>query len=110
MAWIKRNLFFTIGSVIALLLLGAAGYYIYKGWSYNRDQMDAVTAAYGQLAQDYNSNPSPGNEQMDNIKAAQDQIKQLQDWIEKARTQFKAVTPIPNPSNGVVTTRRLRGL
>jgi hypothetical protein len=109
MAWIKRNLFFTIGSVIALLLLGAAGYYIYKGWSYNRDQMDAVTAAYGQLAQDYNSNPSPGNEQMDNIKAAQDQIKQLEDWIDKAKTHFQAVTPIPNPSNGVVTDQAFAG-
>jgi hypothetical protein len=91
------------------VLLGAAGYYIYKGWSYNRDEMQAVTDAYNQLAQDYSANPSPGNEKVDNIKAAQDQIKQLQDWIDQAKTHFKAVTPIPNPSGGVVTDQAFAG-
>ncbi|HTR40977.1 MAG TPA: Amuc_1100 family pilus-like protein [Pseudomonadales bacterium] len=109
MAWIKRNLFFTIGGFIALILLGAAGYYIYTSWSYNRDQMQKVTDAYGQLAQDYNSNPSPGNADVDNIKAAQDQIKQLEDWIDKAKTHFQTVTPIPNPAGGVVTDQAFAG-
>jgi hypothetical protein len=35
MAWIKRNLFFVIGGILAMGLLGAAGFYNYKGWSHN---------------------------------------------------------------------------
>jgi hypothetical protein len=109
MAWIKRNLFFTIGGVIALLLLGAAGYYGYKSWSHNRDEMQAVTDAYAQLAQDYNSTPSPGNDQINNIEASQEQTKELENWIEEAKQHFKAVTPIPDPSVGALTDQAFAG-
>jgi hypothetical protein len=109
MAWIKRNLFFTIGSVIALLLLGAAGYYNFSSWSQNKAGMDKVQEAYNQLAQDYNSQPSPGNDQVDNIKTAQEQEQQLREWIKEAAAHFQAAPPIPNPSDGVVTTEEFAG-
>ncbi len=47
MDWIKRNLFFTIGGVVALALLGAAGFYFYVGWRHN-------AAAFVQLSEIYN--------------------------------------------------------
>jgi hypothetical protein len=111
MAWIKRNLGFTIGGVIALLLLGAASYYIYKSWSHNHEAWDAVTQAVQKLKDDYNTKsiPPPGNEKVDNIKAAQEQTKQLEDWIDQARTYFQAVEPIPNPTSGVVTDQEFAG-
>ena len=112
MAWIKRNLGFTILGGIALLLLGAASFYLYKSWSHNNEAWDAVKTKYDQLKQDYTPSsgvPLPGNDKVDNIKAAQDQTKQLEDWIDKARTHFQAVTPIPNPSNGVVTDQEFAG-
>jgi len=109
MAWIKRNLFFTIGGVIALVLLGAAGYYIYKSWSHNNDQMQAVTDAYGQLAKDYNNIPSPGNDKINNIEAAQEQTRELESWIGEAKKHFKAVTPIPDPSVGALTDQAFAG-
>ena len=36
MGWLKRNLFFAIGGVLALGLLAAAGYYDYAGWARNQ--------------------------------------------------------------------------
>lgn len=32
MAWIKRNLFFVVGGVVALILMGVAGYYLYSNY------------------------------------------------------------------------------
>ena len=32
MMWIKRNLFFVVVGILALGLLGAAGFYDYKSW------------------------------------------------------------------------------
>jgi len=106
MAWIKRNLFFTIGSVIALVLLGAAGYYIFKGWSEDRSAWGDLTSAYNQL-QGYNSKtPAPGNEKINNIQAANDQARQWEDWVKQARAHFKTVPPIPS---GVLTDQAFAG-
>ena len=35
MSWIKRNLFFVIGSVVALALMGLAGWFLYTKWNLN---------------------------------------------------------------------------
>jgi hypothetical protein len=109
MAWIKRNLFFTIGGVVALLLMGAAGYYNYKSWNHNKEEWAALSDAYDQLQQDYNTTPSPGNDQVDNIKAAQDQEQQIRDWISQAKQQFTPVPPIPNPPDGNISTEEFAG-
>lgn len=109
MAWIKRNLFFTVGGVIALLLLGASGYYNYRGWSDNRTKMAALQDAYNQLQGLLSRVPSPGNEEVDNIQAAKDQEQQLADWIASAKAHFKPTLPIPNPPDGTVTTEEFAG-
>ena len=96
MAWIKRNLFFTIGSVIALILLGAAGFYTFKGWSEDRSAWGQLTDAYTQLQNFYSKQPSPGNEKINNIQTAKDQAAQLEDWVKQARAHFKTVPPIPS--------------
>ncbi len=43
MIWIKRNLFFVIGGVLALGLLGAAGFYDYTSWRRNTVAFDKLT-------------------------------------------------------------------
>jgi hypothetical protein len=106
MAWIKRNLFFAIGGFIALLLLGATGYYGFKSWSDNRSKMAQLQEAYNDLQTALNKSPSPTDE---NIAAARDQEAQLRKWIGSAREHFKPVPPIPNPPDGVVTTEQFAG-
>ena len=100
MGWIKRNLFFTIGGVIALVLLGAASFYNFKSWRHNHDSTASVEDAYQQLQGYYNQVPTPSDT---NITIAKLQATQLRDWIGQARKHFVPVPPIPNPNEGAVT-------
>ncbi len=90
MAWIKRNLFFVIGGILALGLLGAAGYYNYKGWSHNSAAFDKLNQIYGTLRNLTGKKPSPGNDKVDNIAAAREQERQIRDWIRQAAGLFSA--------------------
>jgi hypothetical protein len=106
MGWIKRNLFFTIGGVIALAFLGAAIYYNLESWNHNRKAFASLQEAYGELQNYYNQKPTPSET---NILTEQLEEKQLRDWIDQARTHFAPIAPIPNPPNGVVTTEAFAG-
>jgi len=109
MAWIKRNLFFTIGGVIALILLGAAGYYDFKAWAHNGDAMSTLTQAYNDLREDYKKPISPSDQHPNNIDVAHDQEKQLRGWVGQARKYFEVISPIPNPPDGVVKDQQFAG-
>lgn len=37
MDWIKRNLYFLVGSLVAVALMGLAGWYLYSKWQLNND-------------------------------------------------------------------------
>jgi hypothetical protein len=96
MGWIKRNLFFAIGGIVALLLLGAAGYYDYASWSHNSTTFDKLNEIYGTLKTLGDEKPGPGNAKVDNIKAAKDQEAIVGDWNNQATTNFfKPIAPVP---------------
>ena len=101
MGWIKRNLFFAIGGIIALLLLGAAGYYDYASWSHNSSAFDKLNEIYGQLKTLGDEKPGPGNAKVDNIKAAKDDEAVIRDWINQTGNFFQPITPVP--TNAVVS-------
>jgi len=109
MAWIKRNLFFVIGGMLALGLLGAAGFYNYKGWSHNTAKYDQLKEIYGTLRNLTSQKPSPGNEKVDNIKAAKEQEAQIRDWIRQAAHYFQPIAPIPNTGNNAVSSEAFAG-
>jgi hypothetical protein len=94
MGWIKRNLFFVIGGILALGLLGAAGYYIYASWSHNAKAFDDLTQVVQNLKQLADTKPSPGNSKIDNIQIAKDQQKQLQDWLATSGNKFTPIAPV----------------
>jgi hypothetical protein len=96
MGWVKRNLLFTIGGIIALLLLGAAGYYDYTSWSHNSEKFDQLNEIYSKLNELNNQKPAPGNGKVDNIKTARDQETEVRDWINRTGDYFKPIAPIPD--------------
>jgi hypothetical protein len=103
MAWIKRNLFFVIGGILAIGLLGAAGYYNYKGWSHNKAAFDELNGIYKTLRDLTGNKLSPGNDKVDNIAAAREQERQIRDWIRQAGDYFQPIAPIPNTGNNAVS-------
>jgi hypothetical protein len=104
MAWIKRNLFFVIGGILALALLGAAGYYNYREWRRNSAAYDTLKQYYDTLRSLITTPKiSPGNDKVDNIAAAREQERQVRDWIRQASEYFQPIAPIPAPVNGTVT-------
>jgi hypothetical protein len=106
MAWIRRNLFFVIGAVIAVGLLAAVGVYDYKNWQRNNAALDALNQTYAALQRLNSQNPSPGNDKIDNIKAAREQEQQLHEWIQQAGQYFQPIPPIPDPASGAMTDAR----
>ncbi|MGD1088596.1 MAG: hypothetical protein ABR955_07695 [Verrucomicrobiota bacterium] len=103
MVWIKRNLFFVIVAILAVGLLAAAGVYGFKNWRRNAAGMATLNEAYNTLKQLHTQNPSPGNDQVNNIETARQQEEELRAWIEQARNYFQPIPPIPNPTADGVT-------
>ncbi|MGO8838630.1 MAG: hypothetical protein ACLQAH_06455 [Limisphaerales bacterium] len=103
MAWIKRNLFFVVGGILAIGLLGAAGYYNYMGWSHNTAAFDKLNGIYSQLREVANKKPAPGNEKVNNIEAAKQQERELREWIQQAGGYFQPIAPIPNTGTNTVS-------
>ncbi len=103
MAWIKRNLVFVIIGVLAVGMLGWAGFYNYEGWRHNTAAFDKLNEIYNTLREYATKKPSPGNEKVDNIKAAKEQEARLREWIQQARNDFQPIAPIPNAGTNAVS-------
>jgi hypothetical protein len=103
MAWIKRNLFFVIGGVIALALLGAAGFYDFSEWHRNSASFDKLNEIYGTLRDATQQKPSPGNAKVNNTETAKAQERQIRERIAGTKEYFQPIAPIPNLTNTPVT-------
>jgi hypothetical protein len=98
MGWIKRNLFFAIGGIVTLGLLGASGFYIYNDWNRNSVATDKLDEIYGTLKSLQGQTPSPGNAKIDNTQIAREQQQQLRSWIDSAGKFFQPIPSIPPDS------------
>jgi hypothetical protein len=96
MSWIKRNLFFVTGSVVALVLMGLAGWFLYSKWTLNNDILAKLNADYDELKGLNNQKPHPGAGQINNIKLAQQQRDQVRDFVKKNRTYFQPIPRVPD--------------
>ncbi len=105
MDWIKRNLYFLIGGLVALALMGLAGYYLYSKMELNSSKLTELDEAYGKLKRLSEQNPHPGNDKVDNIKAAKEQQQALKAYLQKARERLQKCPPIPVPESGKLTSQ-----
>jgi hypothetical protein len=96
MSWLKRNLFFVIGSLVALVLMGLAAFFLYTKWSLNNQVLANLNADYAELKTLNGANPHPGSGSVDNIKAAKEQREQLRDFLKKTRSYFESIPRIPD--------------
>lgn len=93
---IKQNWRLVVTIVIGLaILLGAAGFLFasYRGAKLVMEQLAQQSQELDRLSR---LNPHPGNERVDNIKAALEQEEQIKKLIEQARSLF---VPIEYPTN-----------
>jgi hypothetical protein len=103
MSWIKRNLYFLIGSAVALALIGLAGWFLYTKWQLNGENLAKLGRDYSTLVDLNSKKPHPGNEKINNYDAAIKQTAQLLAFKEKARSQFRRILPIPDLPQGELT-------
>src|SRR2546430_16593962 len=97
MSWVKRNLYFVIGSALALILMGLAGWYLYSKWSLNNEIVTKLDEQYARLHRLNKLNPHPGEPgKTDNVQEAKDQQQQLRTVIRKAQPHFERIAPIPD--------------
>ena len=105
MDWIKRNLYFVIGSLAALVLMGLAGYYLYSKWQLNNEILGKLQEQYAKLERLNKQRPHPGSGKVDNIKAAKEQQQQLRAYSQKARQYFQNCPPTPVPQSDKLTSQ-----
>lgn len=95
MSWIKRNLYFLIGSVIALVLLGLAGFYCYSKWNVNNKALEDLTQKHEDLKK-LNSEPILPGPKNENTELAREQIKEAKGVVDKTRAGFQSIPRIPD--------------
>ena len=96
MSWLKRNLFFAIGSLVALILMGLAGWFLYSKWSQNNDVLASLNNDYEELKNLNSKNPHPGSGSINNIQLAKEQRTQLLDFMKKTGPFFAPVPRVPD--------------
>lgn len=99
MDWIKRNLIFVIGAVVALVLLGLAGWYSFSGYSNNAARKEELNAQYEELKRLKAMKPAPGEGKVDNIKLAQEQEQEVREFIGKLTQRLQRIPPLPPGTN-----------
>ena len=99
MGWIKRNIFFVVGGVVSLLLLGGAGYYIWSESSRNANAGHDLTEVYDTLDKLAKLEPKPGNDKVNNAAIAKEQEQELRNWINSAGAYFQPISGIPPGRN-----------
>src|ERR1035437_259977 len=95
MGLIKRNLIFVASGLLALGLMGGAGFFIYTGWARNSEKSDKLNEIYGKLQEIAQSPQQPGNQKINNTQIAKEEEKQVRDWIASAGKYFQNIPAIP---------------
>jgi len=103
MDWIKRNLWFVVGGVVALGLLGGAAWYNYTRYQSYAAAKEKLNANYEELKRLYGQNPSPGNDKIDNVKNAQEQKATVQAMLAKLGRYYQPIPPVVNMTSNTIT-------
>ena len=92
MSWAKRNLYFLISAILAVVLLLAAIWYCYSSWSANNANWEQLSSAYTTLSQ----LKIPSDEVLQSLR---DQTTNVLESIAAAKKVFVPVPSIPPGTN-----------
>lgn len=96
MNWVKRNLIFLVGSIVALALMGGAGLYVSGKLAKNAVSREELNKAYTELKRLKEQRPHPGDgARVDNIKAAKGQREELLGHVRASGRTFQPIAAIP---------------
>ena len=93
MTWIKRNILFVAVGVAALLLMGFAGFFLFKNMSQDTTVTEELNQQIAELRRIYEQPVHPGTDTVDNLGAAKKEQKRLNDFLADARKLFVPVQP-----------------
>ncbi|MBK9138815.1 MAG: hypothetical protein IPM17_08655 [Verrucomicrobia bacterium] len=96
MDWIKQNLVWVAGGVVALVLLAFAGFFLYSKYTLEAEVSANLQAQTDELDRLSRLKPHPGDRKVDNIKAAQEQEAELKALAKQLRD---TIVPINYPTN-----------
>ncbi|HXT12276.1 MAG TPA: Amuc_1100 family pilus-like protein [Candidatus Angelobacter sp.] len=89
MSWVKRNLYFVISCVLAVVLLIAAGWYCYSSWQSN-------DANWQKLSQDYTTLQQLPPIDQTNLDMVRQQTKEVHQRVAQMQEWFPPIPAIPN--------------
>src|SRR5438552_1963394 len=96
MSWIKRNIGFVIGSLVALGLLGAGVFYLFSKIGNANGITEEIQKQYSELDRLNKLSPHPGSGKVDNVKIAKEHEQTLRAYMAKVQPLFQRVPPIPD--------------
>jgi hypothetical protein len=96
MGWFKRNLFFAIGLVVAVALLGASAYYIISSSIQNDKDLQRLQEIYDTLR-----NIPAGGDKPEVLDQLKKQTEELRQWVRRTRDYFQPISPIPTTEKGL---------
>ena len=102
MSWIKRNLYFLVGGITAVALLGLAGFYFFSKWKLQSESLATLDKKYEEWKQIALSPKHPGNDKIDNIKLAREHKARVQAVTTKVAQHFAPIAPIPDPADEAI--------
>lgn len=90
MPWIKRNLFFVAGGLVALVLMGFAGFFFFSNWKKDKAISDELNQQISELNRLYNADPYPDT---NNISAAKQDERRVREFSKNAHKLFVPIPP-----------------
>ncbi|MEO5803079.1 MAG: hypothetical protein ABIR24_06080 [Verrucomicrobiota bacterium] len=99
MPWIKRNLFFVVGGLGALVLMGFAGFFLFANIKKDKTVSEELERQISELNRLYAMDPHPGTEDVDNITAAKKEQQRIRAFLNDAHKLFVPVVPYEKTNN-----------
>jgi hypothetical protein len=98
MSWIKRNLYFLVASVVAVIMLIGSGLYLYASWQLKNSSLETLTRATTEWKSILEKPNGPGNEKINNIETAREQQRKVRERIREIHKNFVPIPRIPDPA------------